>query len=72
MSTATIAGTTVELNDEGFFVHPTQWTRDIAAESPGSSTSSCTGGSAAPTGKRYPVRQRGDAAGAEEGTPRNP
>lgn len=32
MSTATIAGTAVELNDEGFFVDPTQWTRDIAVE----------------------------------------
>jgi tRNA 2-thiouridine synthesizing protein E len=32
MSTATIAGTAVELNDEGFFVDPTQWTRDIAIE----------------------------------------
>jgi TusE/DsrC/DsvC family sulfur relay protein len=30
MSTATIAGTAVELNDEGFFVDPNQWTRDIA------------------------------------------
>ena len=32
MSTATIAGTAVELNDEGFFVDPNQWTRDIAVE----------------------------------------
>jgi TusE/DsrC/DsvC family sulfur relay protein len=32
MSTATIAGTAVELNDEGFFVNPNQWTRDIAVE----------------------------------------
>ena len=32
MSTATIAGTPIELNDEGFFVDPTQWTRDIAVE----------------------------------------
>ena len=32
MSTATIAGAAVELNDEGFFVDPTQWTRDIAVE----------------------------------------
>jgi dissimilatory sulfite reductase related protein len=32
MSTATIAGTAVELNEEGFFVDPTQWTRDIAVE----------------------------------------
>ena len=32
MSTATIAGTAVELNDEGFVVDPTKWTRDIAIE----------------------------------------
>jgi len=32
MNTATIAGTAVELNDEGFFVDPTQWTREIAVE----------------------------------------
>ena len=32
MSTATIAGTSVELNDEGFFVDPTHWTREIAIE----------------------------------------
>ena len=32
MSTATIAGTAVELNDEGFFVDPNTWTRDIAIE----------------------------------------
>ena len=32
MSTATIAGTSVELNNEGFFVDPTQWTREIAVE----------------------------------------
>ncbi len=32
MSTATIAGTSVELNDEGFFVDPTQWTHEIAVE----------------------------------------
>jgi dissimilatory sulfite reductase related protein len=30
MSTATIAGTDVELNNEGFFVDPNQWTREIA------------------------------------------
>jgi tRNA 2-thiouridine synthesizing protein E len=30
MSTATIAGTDVELNDEGFFVDPNQWTREMA------------------------------------------
>ncbi len=32
MSTATIAGRSVDLNDEGFFVDPTQWTREIAVE----------------------------------------
>jgi TusE/DsrC/DsvC family sulfur relay protein len=32
MSTATYAGVPVEVNDEGFFVDPTQWTRDIAVE----------------------------------------
>jgi tRNA 2-thiouridine synthesizing protein E len=32
MSTATYAGTNVEVNDEGFFVDPTQWTKDIAVE----------------------------------------
>ncbi|MFZ4719954.1 MAG: TusE/DsrC/DsvC family sulfur relay protein [Ilumatobacteraceae bacterium] len=32
MSTTTYAGTPVELNDEGFFVDPTQWTRDMAVE----------------------------------------
>ena len=32
MSMATVAGTEVELNDEGFFVHPEQWTEDMAAE----------------------------------------
>ncbi len=32
MTTATYAGTTVDLNDEGFFVDPSQWTREIAAE----------------------------------------
>ena len=32
MSTATYAGTAVELNDEGFFVDPTQWTKDMAVE----------------------------------------
>ena len=32
MSTATIAGVTVDLNDEGFFTDPTQWTKDIAVE----------------------------------------
>ena len=32
MTTATFAATDVELNDEGFFVHPEQWTEEMAAE----------------------------------------
>ncbi len=32
MSTMTIATTEVELNDEGFFVHPEQWTEDMVPE----------------------------------------
>jgi tRNA 2-thiouridine synthesizing protein E len=32
VSTTTIADTTVELNDEGFFVHPEQWTEAMAAD----------------------------------------
>ena len=32
MSTATIADTPVELNDEGFFVNPEQWTESMADE----------------------------------------
>jgi TusE/DsrC/DsvC family sulfur relay protein len=32
MSTATYAGVTVDVNDEGFFERPEQWTREIAAE----------------------------------------
>ena len=32
MSTLTIAATDVELNDEGFFVHPEQWSEAMAAE----------------------------------------
>ncbi|MBI4884472.1 MAG: TusE/DsrC/DsvC family sulfur relay protein [Actinobacteria bacterium] len=32
MSTATLAGTQVTLNAEGFFDDPTQWTRDMAVE----------------------------------------
>jgi TusE/DsrC/DsvC family sulfur relay protein len=32
MSTATIAGITVDLNDEGFFTDPNQWTKEIAVE----------------------------------------
>ncbi|WP_208026893.1 TusE/DsrC/DsvC family sulfur relay protein [Rhabdothermincola sediminis] len=32
MPTETIAGTTVEVNDEGFFEHPEQWTPEMATE----------------------------------------
>lgn len=32
MPTATYAGTTVELNDEGFFADPSQWTEAMAPE----------------------------------------
>ena len=32
MSTTTLASIDVELNDEGFFVHPEQWTEDMAPE----------------------------------------
>ncbi len=32
MTTDTIAGREIELNDEGFLVVPTQWTEDIAVE----------------------------------------
>lgn len=32
MTTATLDGVTVELNDEGFFVHPELWTRAMAEE----------------------------------------
>jgi dissimilatory sulfite reductase related protein len=32
MSTVTIAATDVELNDEGFFVDPEQWTEEMAPE----------------------------------------
>ena len=32
MSTATYAGIPVDLNEEGFFTDPNQWTRDIAVE----------------------------------------
>jgi len=32
MSTATYAGVTVDVNEEGFFEHPDQWTREIAME----------------------------------------
>ncbi len=32
MPTTMIAATQIELNDEGFFVHPEQWTEEMAAE----------------------------------------
>lgn len=32
MPTTTLASTEVELNDEGFFVHPEQWTESMAPE----------------------------------------
>ncbi len=32
MTTATIAGAEVELNEEGFLTDPTQWNEDIAVE----------------------------------------
>ena len=32
MSTHTLAATVVELNDEGFFVHPEQWTEEMVPE----------------------------------------
>jgi len=32
MSTTTIAATDLELSDEGFFVHPEQWTEDMVPE----------------------------------------
>jgi dissimilatory sulfite reductase related protein len=32
MPTKNLAGTPVELNDEGFFVDPDQWTREMAPE----------------------------------------
>ena len=32
MPTTTLAAVDVELNEEGFFVHPEQWTEDMAAE----------------------------------------
>ena len=32
MSTQTIAGTEVDLNEEGFFLDPSQWNDEIAAE----------------------------------------
>lgn len=32
MATETLAGTTVEVDDEGFFVDPGTWTEDMASE----------------------------------------
>ena len=32
MPTRTIAGATVEVNDEGFFTQPDQWNKDMAGE----------------------------------------
>ena len=32
MTVATIAGRTVELNEEGFLLHPDEWTEDMAAD----------------------------------------
>jgi len=32
MPTATVAGTAVELNDEGFFVDPEQWSEEMVPE----------------------------------------
>jgi TusE/DsrC/DsvC family sulfur relay protein len=32
MPTKTIAGVNVDVNDEGFFEHPEQWTHDMAPE----------------------------------------
>ena len=32
MSTQTIAGQAIEVDDEGFLVDPEQWTRDVGAE----------------------------------------
>jgi tRNA 2-thiouridine synthesizing protein E len=32
MSTQTIAGVVVDVNDEGFLTDPEQWTRDVAVE----------------------------------------
>ena len=32
MTTATLAGTTVEVDAEGFLTDPTQWTEELAAE----------------------------------------
>ena len=32
MSTTTLAGTDVEVNEEGFFLHPEQWTEEMVPE----------------------------------------
>ncbi len=32
MAQKTYAGTTVDVNEEGYFTNPSQWTRDIAVE----------------------------------------
>ncbi len=32
MTTRTLAGTPVDVNDEGFFTEPDEWTRDMAVE----------------------------------------
>lgn len=32
MTTRTIAGTTVDVNDEGFFTEPEQWNEEVAVE----------------------------------------
>jgi tRNA 2-thiouridine synthesizing protein E len=32
MPTTTLAATAVEVNDEGFFVHPEDWTEDMAVD----------------------------------------
>ena len=32
MAEKTIAGQTIEVNDEGYMIDPSQWTREIAAE----------------------------------------
>lgn len=32
MTTKTYAGTTVNVNEEGYFINPSQWTKEIGAE----------------------------------------
>jgi dissimilatory sulfite reductase related protein len=32
MTTRTIAGSTIDINDEGYFQHPEQWTREVAVQ----------------------------------------